>query len=40
VKRADLKHMWMDPFLVAGPWIAGGIAVAVVASKVVKRSRG
>jgi hypothetical protein len=40
VKRADLKHMWMDPFLVAGPWIAGGIAVAVAASKVAKRSRG
>ncbi|RWZ61565.1 hypothetical protein ELQ92_11375 [Labedella populi] len=39
-KRADLKHMWMDPFLVAGPWIASGIAVAVVASRVVKRVRG
>lgn len=20
-KRVDLKHMWMDPFIVAGPWI-------------------
>ncbi|MET0933646.1 MAG: hypothetical protein ABWX56_08030 [Mycetocola sp.] len=22
--RADLKHQWMDPILVAGPWIAAG----------------
>jgi hypothetical protein len=21
-KRTDLKHQWMDPFIVAGPWIA------------------
>lgn len=27
--RADLKHAWLDPLLVAGPWvIAGGTAVA------------
>ena len=28
-KRADLKHQWMDPILVAGPWLVAG-AVAVV----------
>jgi hypothetical protein len=29
--RADLKHQWMDPILVAGPWIAaGGLAFAAV----------
>jgi hypothetical protein len=22
--RADLKHHWMDPFIVGAPWIAGG----------------
>jgi hypothetical protein len=20
-KRVDVKHMWMDPIIVAGPWI-------------------
>ena len=24
--RADVKHHWMDPFIVAAPW-AGGIVV-------------
>lgn len=29
--RADLKHQWMDPIIVAGPWIAaGGLLVAGV----------
>jgi hypothetical protein len=29
--RADLKHQWIDPILVAGPWIAaGGLAFAAV----------
>jgi hypothetical protein len=29
--RADLKHMWMDPIIVAAPWvIAGGIAYSLV----------
>lgn len=23
--RADLKHHWMDPFIVGAPWIAGGV---------------
>jgi hypothetical protein len=22
-KRADVKHHWMDPFIVGAPWIAG-----------------
>jgi hypothetical protein len=29
-KRVDLAHVWIDPFLVAGPWIlTGGIGVLV-----------
>ena len=28
-RRADLKHQWMDPILVAGPWIAAGTVVFV-----------
>jgi len=36
--RADLGHMWLDPILVAGPWIvAAGVAVAVVRAVVRRR---
>ena len=29
--RADLKHQWMDPILVAGPWIfAGAVGFALL----------
>jgi hypothetical protein len=24
--RADIKHHWMDPLIVGGPWILGGVA--------------
>lgn len=31
VGRVDIRHQWIDPILVAGPWVlAGGIAVAVL----------
>jgi len=26
-KRTDVKHQWIDPIIVAGPWILGGRAV-------------
>ncbi len=26
-KRADVKHMWLDPILVAGPWVLAGYVV-------------
>jgi hypothetical protein len=30
-KRADLSHTWVDPVIVAGPWVvAGGLAVAAI----------
>ena len=38
--RADLKHMWMDPLLVAGPWLLAGDAVVwgvIKAAKAAKR---
>jgi len=25
--RADLKHLWLDPIIVAGPWVAAGAVV-------------
>jgi hypothetical protein len=32
--RADVKHQWMDPFLVAGPWVLTGMALAKVLRRV------
>jgi hypothetical protein len=31
-KRADVKHMWMDPIIVAGPWVlvAGALVYTIV----------
>lgn len=35
-RRADVKHTWLDPIIVLGPWVlAGAVAVRVVA-RVVK----
>lgn len=30
--RADVKHQWIDPVIIAGPWVlaAGGLAAAVL----------
>jgi hypothetical protein len=37
-KRADVKHHTMDPFIVAGPWVAAGGA-AYVAIRALARTR-
>ncbi|MFB1298283.1 hypothetical protein ACAG24_022470 [Mycobacterium sp. pW049] len=34
--RTDVQHMWMDPVLVAGPWLVLGAVVA----RLVRRRRG
>jgi hypothetical protein len=26
-KRADLKHQWLDPFIIAGPWVIAGVVL-------------
>jgi hypothetical protein len=39
-KRADLPHMWMDPIIVAGPWVLSGLAVGGVVRKMVKHRDG
>jgi hypothetical protein len=31
--RADLKHQWLDPVIVAGPWVAAGATVYAVARR-------
>lgn len=37
--RVDLNHAWMDPILVAGPWLAAGTAAALTARRVQRRFR-
>ncbi|MDR6691670.1 hypothetical protein J2X55_002593 [Microbacterium sp. 1154] len=31
--RVDARHQWIDPLLVAGPWILGAVGVFVVARR-------
>jgi hypothetical protein len=38
-KRTDTKHSWMDPVIVAGPWVAFPAVAAVVVRRFVKRTR-
>jgi hypothetical protein len=35
-KRADLAHQWIDPAIVAGPWILAG-AAAFATAKILRR---
>ncbi|WP_049822634.1 hypothetical protein [Arthrobacter sp. H41] len=35
-RRADVNHAWLDPIIVAGPWVAAG-GVAVVAVRTLAR---
>ncbi|WP_193605973.1 hypothetical protein [Nocardioides dongkuii] len=37
--RADVNHQWMDPIVVAGPWVLGGWAATRVVRRVVGRRR-
>ena len=36
-KRADINHQWMDPLLVAGPWVAAGTGVVMLIRAFTKR---
>jgi hypothetical protein len=38
-KRADLNHLWIDPIIVAGPWVAAGGVVVAAARAVRRRTR-
>jgi hypothetical protein len=33
-RRADLKHMWIDPIIVYGPWVLAGVGAITVLKKV------
>ncbi|WP_127130319.1 hypothetical protein [Georgenia sp. SYP-B2076] len=38
-KRADLSHQWIDPLIVAGPWVAAGGAAYLGIRTLVRRRR-
>lgn len=38
-RRADVKHQWLDPILVAGPWIGAGVGVTAVARRLARAAR-
>ena len=38
-RRADVNHTWMDPIIVAGPWVAAGVPVLRLARRGVRAAR-
>jgi len=38
-KRADVKHQWLDPLLVAGPWVLRGLLISRLIKAAVRRAR-
>ena len=36
-RRADVKHHWLDPVVVAGPWVAGGAVGLSLARRLSRR---
>ena len=37
-KRADVNHQWMDPIIVAGPWVMAAVGLAA-AYKTLRKER-
>jgi hypothetical protein len=37
--RVDMKHAWMDPLIVGGPWIAAGAVLALVGARALRFAR-
>ncbi|MDQ7879731.1 hypothetical protein Q9R08_17195 [Microbacterium sp. QXD-8] len=38
--RADLKHAWLDPLLVLGPWVIAGTLVVMLGRAIVRPAAG
>ena len=38
-KRVDRNHMWLDPIIVAGPWVAAALLAARAVRAVTRRGR-
>ena len=36
--RVDVRHQVLDPLLVAGPWVAGGVVAVAVVRRLVRRA--
>ncbi len=39
-KRADVRHQWIDPILVGGPWVAAGLGAAAVVRALTRKNSG
>ncbi|WP_173923465.1 hypothetical protein [Agromyces sp. Marseille-P2726] len=39
-RRADRSHQWLDPIIIAGPWVLTGVVVAAAARGVLRRAAG
>lgn len=37
VRRADRSHMWIDPVIVAGPWVLGGVILLMLGRGLLRR---
>jgi hypothetical protein len=37
--RADVRHQWIDPVIVAGPWVLAGSLLAIVLTKLARAIR-
>lgn len=35
--RADVKHTWLDPIIVVGPWVLAGVIAVRTVAKIVRR---
>ncbi len=40
MRRADRSHAWLDPIIVAGPWVLAGAAVLAVGRRLLRRAPG
>ncbi|WP_104168108.1 hypothetical protein [Arthrobacter sp. SX1312] len=38
-KRVDVNHLWIDPIVVAGPWVAATAGAALAARAIARRAR-
>lgn len=37
-KRADLRHQWLDPIIIAGPWVVAAGAAVIAIKSITRRS--
>ena len=37
--RVDMKHAWLDPIIVVGPWVAAGAAATLLTTRAIRFAR-